>query len=180
MTEAKLVQQLQCGEESALEALIRRYSAYVVAVIHSRGRGILTAEDEEELASDVFLALWDGADAIRGETLRPWLAQVAVYKTVDRLRRHKISLPMTDSAAVAPDTVGEALEQQEDVLALRKALCSLSDEDREIFRRFYALDQTADQIASGMSLPAATVRTRLRRGRKKLKLLLEEQASGGR
>lgn len=58
MDDSKLLRQLRRGNPQALEEAIAKYSAYVMAVIRNRSRGLLTPEDHEEIASDVFLALW--------------------------------------------------------------------------------------------------------------------------
>lgn len=58
--------------------------------------------------------------------------------------------------------------------AIRSALLALSDEDREIFYRFYDLAQTAAQIAEAMQMNASTVRSRLMRGRETLRKELTE------
>ena len=57
MDEQQLLSRLRRGDEQALAAVIARFSAYVVTVIHNRSRGLLSPEDEDELASSVFFAL---------------------------------------------------------------------------------------------------------------------------
>ena len=49
MEEQALCRKIAHGSQRALEEAIRRYSAYVVTVIHNRSRGCLSPEDEEEL-----------------------------------------------------------------------------------------------------------------------------------
>ena len=51
MDEQQLLSRLRHGDEQALTAVITRFSAYVVTVIHNRSRGLLSPEDEDELAS---------------------------------------------------------------------------------------------------------------------------------
>ena len=46
--------------------------------------------------------------------------------------------------------------------------------DREIFLRYYYYDQKISEIADEMDMNAETVKSRLRRGREKLKSLIEE------
>mgnify|MGYP001534814762 CR=1 FL=1 len=68
LDEKELLRQLQKQRAGALEAAFAQYGAYVLAVIRNRSRGVLTPEDHEEIASDVFLALWRGAKNItRGQ-----------------------------------------------------------------------------------------------------------------
>ena len=57
MDEQQLLSRLRHGDEQALIAVITRFSAYVVTVIHNRSRGLLSPEDEDELASSVFFTL---------------------------------------------------------------------------------------------------------------------------
>ena len=57
MDEQQLLSRLRRGDEQALAAVIARFSAYVVTVIHNRSRGLLPPEDEDELASSTFFAL---------------------------------------------------------------------------------------------------------------------------
>ena len=71
MDDRQLLRQLQEKRAGALEAAIAQYGAYVLAVIRNRSRGVLTPEDHEEIASDVFLALWRGAKHITLGQLRP-------------------------------------------------------------------------------------------------------------
>lgn len=54
MDEQNLLSRLRHGDEQALATAIAQYSAYVVTVIHNRSRGLLSPEDEDELASSVF------------------------------------------------------------------------------------------------------------------------------
>ena len=86
MDEQNLLSRLRHGDEQALAAAITQYSAYVVTVIHNRSRGLLSPEDEDELASSVFFALWQSCRTVKEGHLRAWLGSVARNKTVDRLR----------------------------------------------------------------------------------------------
>ena len=59
--------------------------------------------------------------------------------------------------------------------AARRAVDSLPEPDGEIFRRHYFLYQKTEAIAADMGINAATVRTKLARGRKRLKAYLTER-----
>ena len=72
-----LLRQIAQRREHALEQSIRRYGGYVYTVVHNRCRDMLTREDQEELVSDVFLALWEHAGTIDPERLKSWLGCVA-------------------------------------------------------------------------------------------------------
>ena len=72
MDEQNLLSRLRHGDEQALAAAITQYSAYVVTVIHNRSRGLLSPEDEDELASSVFFALWQSCRTVKAGHLRAW------------------------------------------------------------------------------------------------------------
>ena len=168
MDERLLLKQIAQNDEQALRRMIRQYSAYVVTVIHNRSRGILGPEDEEEIASDAFLTLWQNAGKIRAGTVRPWLGAVARNLTADRLRTQKVTLPLEEDVPAEEDPLWEQAIRQDRLRELQKALRRLSPENQEIFYRHYDLCQTSMEIAEEMGLKPPTVRTRLKRGREQL------------
>ena len=96
---------------------------------------------------------------------------VARNKAKNRLRRMGRDLPLEEDALELPgpdDPPGEyerAVERQ----LVRQAVDALPDPDREIFLRHYYYTQTVQEIGAAMDLNVSTVKTKLRRGRMKLK-----------
>ena len=174
MDEKELLRQLQKQRAGALEQVVAQYGAYVLAIIRNRSRGVLTPEDHEEIASDVFLSLWHGAREITSGQVSPWLGAVARNKTVEAMRRKKVFVPLEDDALISLDRLWEQMMEKERCAAIAQAMRTLPDEDREIFYRFYDLSQTAAQIAEDLHLNASTVRSRLMRGRRTLREALEK------
>ena len=174
MDEKELLRQLQKQRAGALEQVVAQYGAYVLAIIRNRSRGVLTPEDHEEIASDVFFALWNGAARIERGQLRPWLGAVARNRTAEAMRRQNVYLPLEDDALITLDRLWEQMMEKERCAAVAQAMRVLPDEDREIFYRFYDLSQTAAQIAEDLQLNASTVRSRLMRGRRTLRGALEK------
>ena len=72
------------------------------------------------------------------------------------------------------ESVWDGLAQARRRELVRSALAQLDEQDREIFYRTYDLCQSSAQVAHQMGLNAATVRTRLRRGRQTIRAWLEE------
>ena len=165
MDEQQLISRLRRGDEQALAAVIARFSAYVVTVIHNRSRGLLSPEDEDELASSTFFALWQSCRTVKAGSIRAWLGSVARNKTVDRLRRAR----MDEELAGTDDFLFEETVKKEQARQLREAVALLSEVDREIIRRFYDLCQTAPEIAAVLGLTPSAVRMRLVRSREAIK-----------
>ena len=177
MREETMIEKIRAGNPAGLEALMDRYIPYVSAVVWSILRGAMPAEDGEEVVSDVFLAAWKKPEALRPGSVKAWLGAVARNKAKNRLRQAGRDLPLEEDALEIPgpdDPPGEyerAVERQQ----VRQAVDSLPGPDREIFLRHYYYAQTVQEIARHMHLNESTVKTKLRRGRMKLKELLTRE-----
>ena len=126
MDEQQLLSRLRRGDEQALAAVIARFSAYVVTVIHNRSRGLLSLEDEDELASSTFFALWQSCRTVKAGSIRAWLGSVARNKTVDRLRRARMDMPLDEELAGTDDFLLEETVKKEQAQQLREAVALLS------------------------------------------------------
>lgn len=176
MTDEKaLLDRLRLDDASALEEIMEAFTPYVFSVL-SRNLGQLRApEDLEELASNVFYALWRHRRRLKTDHLRGWLSKVAANEARSFLRRRKPdTLPMEDYLNLPQEDVQRLAEAEERARILRQALGSLAPSDREIFFRYYAREQTVSEIAAQMGWKLPTVKSRLQRGREKLKQILTE------
>ena len=174
MTEATALLRLQHGREDALAWFIDKYTPYVCTVIRYIIGAAMTEEDVEEAASDVFLTLWERADCVSLATLRPWLGGVARNKARQKLRDRGLALSLDeDLLAVDGPDPEEALEQAELERLVRAAVLAMEPTDREIFLRYYYHCQPVAAVARELKLPVSTVKSRLKRGREKLRAKLE-------
>lgn len=176
LTEEQALRQMKQGSQDALAWFIHRYGAYVSTIIHNIIGQRMSNADVEEVASDVFLALWNNAGKILPNAARSWLATVARNTARSRLRRASDTLLLDEEAVIVDDRTPEAaLERREQAVRVRMALLSLNPVDREVFLRFYYYYQKTADIAADMGLNESTVRTKLNRGRAKLRdFLLRE------
>ena len=176
MTEATALQRLQHRKEEALSWFINKYTPYVCTVIRYIIGGTMMEEDVEETASDVFLVLWERANLVQQDTVRPWLGSVARNKARQKLRERGLTLPLEEDCLLPDGTdMEEALEQSERDRIVREAVCAMEPTDREIFLRYYYHCQPVAVIAEELRTPTSTVKSRLRRGREKLRAALENK-----
>ena len=177
MDEKQALKALRRRDEAALAWFIDRYAPYVNTIISNILGGHLSALDGEEIASDVFLVLWKNAKAIRSEKVKAYLSATARNMAKDRLRRAGRELPLVEDVLAASDTDLERdLERREQARLVRGAMLKMKYPDREIFLRHYYYCQPLSRIAEEMDMNLSTVKTRLRRGREKLK---DELRKGG-
>ena len=170
MRDEKAIQKMRHRDPEGLRALMDRYIPYVSAIVWNILRGTMAAEDAEELVSDVFYIAWDKAEDLQPEKVKAWLGAVARHKAKNALRNAGKTLPLEEDVLELPDgSALERLEREEQRQLVRQAIDSLNPKDREIFIRHYYHAQLVSQISREMRMLESTVKTRLRRGRVKLK-----------
>ena len=170
MDEHEALSALWRRDERALEWFIDRYAAYVGAVVVNIIASSLSIADAEEVSADVFYTLWVNAKRIRPGRVKPRLAGVARNKAKERLRRCGAELPLEDDVLLLrADPPERKLEAREQARFIRQAIQSMPQPEREIFFRYDYYCQPVAQIAQEMALSPSAVKTRLHRGRQKLK-----------
>jgi len=171
MKEETILRKMRRRDPAGLEALMDRYIPYVSAVVWNILRGCMAKEDAEEVVSDVFYTAWEQAEDIRSGYAKAWLGAVARNKAKNKLRHAGLTLPLEEDVLEIPDelTPVTCVEQAEERKAVRRAVDFLGDPDREIFLRHYYYAQTVSEIGQCMHLNESTIKTKLRRGRQRLK-----------
>ena len=174
MREAAMLRKIRAGDPAGLEGLMTAYLPYVSVIVWNILRGAMPPEDGEEVVSDVFLAAWDQATDLRAGHVKGWLGAVARNKARNKLRQAGRTLPLEENLLELPDSSDptEGLTREEERVQVRQAVEALPETDREIFLHHYYYAQTVREIAEAMKLKEPTVKTRLRRGREKLKAML--------
>ncbi len=155
-----------CAEEA-----VARYAAslYRLAYTHLRAPA-----DAEDAVQDVFLRYLRHAPHFESdEHERAWLIRVTVNRCRDILRAAKFRLHAElDDRMPEPDTVDETT-------ALLAAVLALPEKYRTPIHLYYYEGYAIAEIASILRIPAATVGTRLARGRKLLYTALTEDTNEG-
>ncbi len=175
MEDHTLIRRLKRGDPGALETAITSYGAYVATVIRNQLGRFATPEDVEELSSDAFVSLWKNRSTLKTERLRGWLGATARNCARDFLRKQSLlTVNIDDCITFAEDGAQSLLAKEERKRIVGEALLSLGAEDREIFLRYYFYGQSTAQIAEQMMLNQNTMKSRLARGRAKLKEVLKQ------
>lgn len=171
MTEARALRKLQSGSEEALEWFIHHYNAYVTTVVFNIIGSSMDMADVEEVVSDAFVALWQNADTVH--SVKGYLGTVARNKAKNKAREAGCELSLDDNIlTVQGANLEVSYEKKELSAAVKQAVLRMPPPDKEIFLRYYYYYQTLEEISTEMHLNLSTVKTRLRRGRAKLKVTL--------
>lgn len=171
----RLVNRLHRGSTDALSEIMRLYTPYVYTIASNILSAALPQEDIDEVVADTFISLWNTRDRVTDGKLLPYIAAIARNKSKDRLRSMKIEEPFSDEyiTVVSPAPEGEILHTELSKLT-RKAVDGMGEPDGEIFRRHYFLYQKTEDIAAEMGMTPTAVRSRLSRGKNRLKKELTE------
>ena len=175
MNEKSALRALKQKDEAALAWMIDRYSAYVSTIIYNIIGSFMTVSDVEEVASDVFLTLWSNAEKISPGKVKAYLSGIARNKAKEKTRETGHDLPLCDDILIVSDIDLERdFAAREQAGFIRQAVLAMRHPDREIFLRHYYYCQSVSQISEEMGINVSTVKTKLRRGREKLKKRLCE------
>ena len=176
MNEQSMVKLLKRSDEKALEDIIKAYTAYVSTVIANQLGGFFNVSVIEELTSDVFFCLWQNRMNLTSFRLKGWLGATARNKAKSYIRSQKIVYEELNEESVfcSEENMFDKLEQKEKNKIISSALYEIKQTEREILIRYYFYNQTVRQISEETSVNAETVKSRLARGRNKLKNILDK------
>lgn len=173
MNEREALRKLKRKDESALEWFIDQYAAYVSTIIFNIIGSSVSSSDIEEVSSDVFFTLWVNAKRISPGKVKAYLGGIARNKAKEYTRKVSAEVPLEeDMILVSDENLEHDFEEREQARYIREAILSMQYPEREIFCRYYYFYQPVTEIAEEMELNPSTVKTKLHRGRKKLKEIL--------
>ena len=179
MNEAKALALLKKGDEEALSWFIDKYSNYVGTIVSNILQGSMSHEDVEEVTSDVFVTLWRSADKLYPLNLKGYLSRVARSLSMQKLRDKTSELPLDEDILILDeDSEFDRLAKEEQDEMIRNAVYSMAQPDKEIFLRFYYYCQSVSEIAKTMQMNPSTIKTKLRRGRERLRVILSTNSKG--
>lgn len=155
------------------------YSRRVYALARSRCR---QPDLAEEITQSVFVTV--ASKVGTGEYLEQgrfeaWLFRIAMNRIRDEMRRRRRQAEPTDPALMPnrPDEADPAASEPEaEILALRTALTSLSDRDREVIELRHHAGMSFKQMADLLGEPIGTLLARHHRALAKVRKLIEDRS----
>ena len=190
-----LVQRILGHDHTAFEILMRRYNAKLYRV----ARSIVKHDaDAEDVLQDAYLAAYRAMHQFRGAAkLSTWLTRIVINQALGRLRASRRDSAVVDFSGArnqVPQSqepfVNQQASESPEQIALRSQLQRLLEQRIDAlpqnFRSVFVLreleDMSVEETAECLSIPAATVRSRLHRARAQLRESLAvdfDMASGG-
>lgn len=181
----QLVRRFQAGDRAAFADIVQRYQDRVYTLSL---RWMADREVAEEVAQDVFIALYRSLDRFRGESrLSTWIFRVTVNHCKNRKlyrRRRKVEqheplegtrqdedAPVRQLPDDGPGT-DRMVHMSEAEKILQEALERLDESHRTILVLRDVEDLSYEEIADILDLPKGTVKSRLHRARAELARVL--------
>ncbi len=177
-----LIAAAQAGRVDAYNLLVVRYERSVYNLTY---RMMGNVADAEDIAQDTFLKAWQAIDSFKGGVFRPWLLRIATNRCYDRLRslsrnpvwsltieEDESELDIPDEDGNDPVAISERLDLSE---ALQQALDALPADQRLAVILCDIQHYSYDEAAAIAGVPAGTIKSRVSRGRERLRRLLRER-----
>lgn len=180
ITDGELMSRIANGDPSALEQL---YDRYVRQCFGLALRLLGNAQLAEEVVQEVFLKVWSQPGRYseqRGQFVS-WLLSLVHHRCIDELRRRsrtEVALDDETTGSLLNTQVDSAPDPGEQVLlneqqrAVRQALASIPQNQRQILEMAYYGGLSQSEIATRLQQPLGTVKTRMRSGLQQLRALL--------
>jgi RNA polymerase sigma-70 factor (ECF subfamily) len=182
--ETRLVTELQAGSETAFDWLVTHYHGPVYNLILSMLGDVADAADGTQ---EVFLKAFRGIRSFRqGSSLKTWLYRIAIREALNHKRWFKRHLQKNISIDAEPEEGHVAIEIEDlaqtpfDQFAaheIQAAVQNALQEIPQVFRSAVILRDleglSYEEIAEVLECSVGTIKSRILRGRRALKDLLE-------
>ncbi|MCY3743039.1 MAG: sigma-70 family RNA polymerase sigma factor [Candidatus Poribacteria bacterium] len=176
-SDAALIQRTLDGDEGAFTTLVNKYQKWVHTLVWRKIGDFHTAE---ELTQDIFLKVYKKLSTLKPLDRFPgWLYVITTRHCITWLRKKQVS---TTSLNAISTTELEALcyaryeaargeeasiEHQRELV--KRLLQKLPESERTVVTLYYLAEMKSEDISAFLGVSPNTVRSRLRRARKRLK-----------
>ena len=181
MDERELIRKAGRGDAYAFEQLMTVHESkmYAVALRMCGNR-----EDAQDCLQEAMLRVYRAISGFKGQSsFSTWVYRITMNSCLDELRRRKsraaVSLDSMLESGFAPsdesDTPEESSLRSEQKRALEKAIAQLPEDMRAAIVLRDIQGCSYDEIAQALDTNVGTIKSRISRGREKLRAVLTEQ-----
>jgi RNA polymerase sigma-70 factor (ECF subfamily) len=162
------------GTERSFAVLFDRYRTRVFRKAYAQLRSVA---DSEDVVALVFLEAWRNRAKVRivDGSLLPWLLTITHYvllnqtRTARRYSRLLAAVPAPEQEPDHADDVVDRLDRDVQLAAVRDAMSGLSAQERSVLDLCLVEELPIATVAAVLDIPVGTVKSRLHRGREKVR-----------
>lgn len=170
------------GDVRAFEELMESHESRIYAIAL---RMMGNREDAQDCAQEAMVRIYRAMGSFKGQSaLATWIYRITMNTCLDELRRRKArkvtSLDSLVDTGWAPTDTGDTPEEHglrvEKQTALNQAIQSLPDDMRAAIILRDVKGYSYDEIAAILDANVGTIKSRISRGREKLREILSKQS----
>lgn len=184
ISDAECVRRLQQGETEAFAVLVERHQKNIFNLLY---RMLGDHDDAAEVSQEAFLSAYRSIKSFRGDaSFSTWLYRIAVNhantrrKSVALSQQRAARMESLEPASDGASDPAAALERKEMRERVQAALNGLAAEDATIILLRDLQDVPYEAVAEILEIPIGTVKSRLHRARRALKVRLAPYLKGKR
>lgn len=177
MSDTELVSRMKLGDQSALEAVMKKYRRLVEYIA---GKMLASESDREETVMDTFYKVWAARDRIDTDkmSLKSYISMTASSCTVDKLRHVTAGVgvdPLEDDLRLELDLEDEAARSV-NLDIIKRCVQAMPSPEKEIFIDRYYFELPVKEIAQRRGVKEKKVWNILLRRKQQL---VKELTKGG-
>lgn len=158
-----LVKRAQRGDAGAFVSLVEKYKTALYKAAKSY---LISEEDIADVMQDTVLAAYEHMGELKSASyFKTWITRILINQCKDFLRRQKHYVVSDEVMETVSETPGNDREFYE-------LIKELPEDSRMIFLLYYGEGFKTNEIAQILDMNENTVKSRLRRGRDKLRQVL--------
>lgn len=158
------------GNAGAIDKLVAKYGASLLAYLNATTRNSAEAED---VFQDTWLKVLKKISHFQGGSFKAWLTTIARNCVIDRVRRKRPSVSLNQEVGDDGTEIGDFVEDssapkpeaglvsEERNARIRAAVAALPDAQREVFLMRTEQDLSFAEIAEILSIPLNTALGRM-------------------
>ena len=175
--DVELIQRTLDGDESAFTTLVKKYQKWVHTLVW---RKIGDFHIAEEITQDIFLKVYKKLSTLKPPDHFPgWLYVIATRHCIAWLRKKQLpttsldAMPAVELEALCYAKYEMARGEEASIAqrreCVKRLLQKLPESERTVVTLYYLAEMTSEEISTFLGVSPNTVRSRLRRARKRLK-----------
>ena len=158
--------------------IIKDFAGYVFVIIKNSKYNFIN-EDIEEIASDVFLVIWQNRNKLDiNKEIKPYIAGITknlIMKKQRNITNQNLDIEILERTIHSNIDVYYTAEEKEKTTIIMEEIEKMKEEDKKIFLNYYYRSKKIKDISKELKISEIKVKSRLSRKLKKLKKELEKR-----
>ncbi|MEW9052606.1 MAG: sigma-70 family RNA polymerase sigma factor [Neobacillus sp.] len=168
----------EMDKKMALKILMKDYGEEIKRLIYTYTKNWSSADD---LSQEVFVSVYSHLDQFeRKSSVRSWIYSIAINRSKDYLKSwHYRNMQLLEKLPLGKGSSTETPEHhllmEDESREMMQKIFSLPIKYREVIILFYYKELSIKEMSDLLQLSESVIKTRLHRGREKLRLTFSEQ-----